>query len=192
MSTYDVRKTEEQWRFAQEGDANPIASFDTKKEALEYARDYMKAHGGLLRIWKEDDSLQEERSFMLEGEATPTTSAAKEAVAVETAAMTAIESPAPVTKTAGIVDAMLRGAKDATEAVGEFIPETGKYLTQGLYQASYYAAYGVVFGAVAIGRLVPLPKPLALGLHDGAQAALGAFEKGHEAAPTTTETAATA
>ena len=76
---------------------------------------------------------------------------------------------------AGILD----GVGDAAKAVERFMPMAGSYVSKGVYQAGYYASYGVVFGASMLARLIPLPNPLARGVHDGAEAALVSAEKTH-------------
>jgi hypothetical protein len=64
MDKYDIRKVEKQWSFLKEGDDNALRTFETKKEAVGYGRDYLRQKGGTLRIWKSDGtSLQEERTY---------------------------------------------------------------------------------------------------------------------------------
>jgi hypothetical protein len=49
----------------------------------------------------------------------------------------------------------------------------------GIYQAGYFTSYGAVFGTSTLARLLPLPNPLAQGIHDSTQAALNSPEKTH-------------
>ena len=74
---------------------------------------------------------------------------------------------------------ILDGIGDAVKAVEQFMPAAGSYISKGVYQAGYYTSYGVVFGASMLARMIPLPDPLAQGVHDGAEAALGSAEKTH-------------
>jgi hypothetical protein len=148
MAKYDVRKQGKQWMFMKEGETAALKSFDTKNEAVKYSREYLKEHGGLLRIWKSDGtSLQEERSYEIEARSFY----------------------------AGVMD----GIDDAAAAAKQFLPTVGNYVSKGIYEAGYYSAFGVVFGATAIARIIPWPNPLAHGVQDGAQAALGSTEEAH-------------
>jgi hypothetical protein len=148
MSKYDIRKVEKQWSFIKEGDDHALRTFETKKAAVGYSREYLREHGGVLRIWKSDGtSLQEERSYEREAHS--------------------------------IYDGILEGVADAAKAAGQLIPAAGSYVSKGVYQAGYYTSYGVVFGATLLARLIPLPNPLAHGVHDGAEAALDSAEKPH-------------
>ena len=155
MDKYDIRKLEKEWNFMKEGMDQPLKTFATKKQAEGYGRDFLRQHGGVLRVWKSDGvSLQDERTYERE--------------------------------VSGLYEGILEGIADAAKAVGQFMPTAGSFVSQGVYQAGYYTAYGVVFGATMVARLIPLPKPLALGVHDGAEAAMGSAEKpGHtdQAAP---------
>lgn len=74
---------------------------------------------------------------------------------------------------------ILEGISDAAKAVEQFMPAAGSHVSKGVYQAGYYASYGVVLGAATLARLIPLPNPLAHGVHDGAEAAMGSAEKTH-------------
>jgi len=67
MDKYDVRKVKKEWNFLKEGEDQPLRTFATKKEAEGYVREYLREHGGVLRIWKSDGiSLQEERTYARE------------------------------------------------------------------------------------------------------------------------------
>ena len=142
MDIYDVRKEDKQWMFRKEDSASAIKTFETKKQAVQFSREYLKNHGGTLRIWKSDGtSLQEERTYEVEGRS--------------------------------FYSGILEGVSDAAEAAGRFLPSAGDFLSKGIYEAGYYAAYGLVFGATAVARLVPWPDALTHGVQDGTQAALG-------------------
>ena len=148
MDKYDIRKEDKQWMLMKEGSAPALKTFDTKKEAVKYSREYLTLHGGVLRIWKSDGvSLQEERTYE--------------------------------TEAGSFYSGILEGVSDAATAATQFLPVVGNYLSKGIYQAGYYAAYGVVFGATTMTRLVPWPNPLAHGVQAGAQAAMGSVEEAH-------------
>lgn len=161
MDTYNIRKDQNQWQFVREGDDKALSIFDTKKQALGFGREYLKTHGGHLRIWKgagDASRVQEERTF---------------------------ETPRAPGKVQGMMAGIAEGARDANQAVRQVVPQMVKYLGNGAYEAGYYAAYGLVYGAVAVRSLIPLPRPLASGMHDGADAALHDYGEAHEGAPTT-------
>jgi hypothetical protein len=146
MDKYDIQKVKKEWHFIKEGMDQPLKTFTTKKLAEAFGREYLRQHGGDLRIWKSDGtSLQEEHNYEKEARS--------------------------------FYSGILEGVGDAANAVGQFVPTAGSVVSQGVYQAGYYTAYGVVFGANMVARLIPLPKPLALGVHDGAEAAMGSAEK---------------
>jgi hypothetical protein len=169
MDTYDVWKQENEWRIVREGDTRALRVFSTKREAVTFARDFLSMHGGHLRIWKGEgdaSSLQEERIYE---------------------ALHAAAEPEMVRRGAqGMFDGMMKGAMDASEAAWQLVPQLGRYFSRGAYQAGYYTAYGVVYGAVMVRNLIPLPNPLANGMHDGADAALHAVGETHQGTPTAT------
>ncbi|WP_080779903.1 DUF2188 domain-containing protein [Chryseobacterium phocaeense] len=63
MDNYHLTKKDNQWNFGKENTQKPIKSFDTKADALDHAKDYMKEKGGSLKIHKEDGTIQEERTY---------------------------------------------------------------------------------------------------------------------------------
>jgi hypothetical protein len=163
MDTFDIFKKDEQWKVAKEGSERALRSFDRKNLAVSFGRDYVRTHGGHLRIWSADGAtLQEERTY-------PGAGGAESGTAGE------VRSEPDK----GVFGGIARGASDATEAVGRLLPAVGEYINRGIYGTSYYAAYGVVLAAVAISRSIPLPGPLARGLHEGAEAAIDTYEIEH-------------
>ncbi|MDJ0806207.1 MAG: hypothetical protein QNJ78_05170 [Gammaproteobacteria bacterium] len=125
-----------------EGDAPALNAFETKQVTVKYSREYMKKHGGVLRICKsEGTSRQEVRTY--------------------------------VTLERSVYSGILEGVGDAATAAREPLPRVSDSISKDIYEAGYYAAYGVVFGATTVARLIPLPNPLAHGVRDGAQAAMG-------------------
>lgn len=83
---------------------------------------------------------------------------------------------------AGFSEAFREGANDAREAAASFFPAVGKVIHKGVYNTFYYATYGVVFGALVVGRLIPTNNAMGEGVHDGFEAAKKAFEEREEAA----------
>lgn len=176
MDTYDVRKVDQDWKLVKEGRERALRSFDKKTDAVSFARDYVQAHGGHLRIWSADgDTLQREHTYGVEGTEPVTREPAGEAREIEVGAFYI-----PVKE---LAQGVSRGAADATRAAGRLVPQMGRYFAKGAYGASYYTAYGVVFAAVAVGKSIPLPGALARGLSEGTDAAIEAYEKGHAEPP---------
>jgi hypothetical protein len=183
MENFDIWKKGEQWKVMKEGGERALRSFDRKNQAVRFGRDYVRMHGGQLRIWSADgNTLQEERSYAGAGAESVT----HEAVITEKLRRETETVEAP---DRGLFEGIARGAVDAAEAAGRLLPAVGAYLNKGIYGTSYYAAYGVVLAAVAIGRSIPMPAPLARGLHEGTEAAIDSYEKGHSALPQDTAAA---
>jgi hypothetical protein len=69
---------------------------------------------------------------------------------------------------------------EAAAGTGEegagFIPSVGGLIHQGIYSGFYYLSFGVVFGALAVGHLIPSDTAIAEGVRDGADAARHALE----------------
>jgi hypothetical protein len=141
MLNYDIRKDDHKWQFLKEDSDGPIKTFETKRDAIKYSREYLTTHGGHLRVWKADGSqIQEERSYEGEKQSFYT----------------------------GVL-----------ENVDDTVKVAGTYLSKGVYGVGYYAAYGVVFGAMMIARLIPFPESLTHGVEDGTEAALESVEGTH-------------
>lgn len=63
------------------------------------------------------------------------------------------------------------GAADASAKVQELLPRVSEFVSSGVYNGSYYAAYGLVFPTLYLCHIIPGGKSVADGLRDGAQAA---------------------
>jgi hypothetical protein len=108
-------------------------------------------------------------------------------------ALEATENDDTITETAlqrtaepegGFSDAVREGAKDAREAVASFFPAVGNAIHKGVYNGFYFVTYGVVFGALTVGRLIPHNNAMGEGVHDGYLAAKKAFEESKGATAT--------
>ena len=166
MRIYDIWKQGGQWRFVRDGEEQPLASFHTKRTAVEFAREYLTTEGGRLRVWKgegEKSSLQSEREIGPKGvprqEATP--------------------EHGSDAHEQGLLEGIVDGTREATAMAWQALPQISWQVSRGAYNAAYYTAYGVVFSAVALSRLVPMRNPLNNGLHDGATAALRDYRETH-------------
>jgi hypothetical protein len=176
MDIYDLRKDEGHWRLEIHGARDALATFETKLEGLRHGRDYVRAHGGVLHVWKEDGSLQEERTYLAEGEAGPSEgpAAPPEGAATENRET----APAPLS------EGLRQGASDAIDMAARVLPAASDYLYQGAYAAGYYTAYGVVFVAAAMAPM--LPEAVVQGLRAGAHAALEPGARAAGATPSET------
>jgi len=173
MDTFEIFKKGERWKVKKEGSERALRSFEKKNKAVSFGRDYVRTQGGHLRIWSADgERLQEERTYPGAVAAGP---GVTEKVRREPEDVSVPES--------GLFGGIAKGAADAAEAAGRLLPSVGEYINRGLYGTSYYAAYGVVLAAVAIGRSIPIPGPLARGLHEGTEAAIDTYEKEHPDMP---------
>jgi hypothetical protein len=74
-------------------------------------------------------------------------------------------------------EAIREGAGDARAAAARVFGSAGQALHKGVYGGFYYLTYGVVFGALAVGRLIPTHSAMGEGVHDGYLAARKAFEE---------------
>jgi hypothetical protein len=112
-------------------------------------------------------------------ETTPEAETVVESVAAEPAAETIAESvEAPQTaleRTAApetITDAIREGACDARSAVDSL----RGMVRQGVYNGFYYLTYGVVFGGLVVGSLIPSNNAMGEGVKAGFKAARDDFE----------------
>lgn len=62
-SNYYLSPDGDDWRFHKQGGERAIRRFDTKEQAMEFGIEYMREHGGSLRIQKQDGTFQEERTY---------------------------------------------------------------------------------------------------------------------------------
>lgn len=116
---------------------------------------------------------------------------ATEAVESMEAASDVVQERTEITETAlermaepetSLAEAIREGAGDAREAAAGFFPAVGKALHKGVYNTFYYATYGVVFGTLVVGRLIPSNNAMGEGVHDGFEAARKAVEARERAA----------
>lgn len=75
------------------------------------------------------------------------------------------------------------GVRDARAAAERLFPAVGGLLRKGVYNGFYYLTYGVVFGGLAVGHLVPKGSAVAEGVREGAKAACHDFEEWEAGAP---------
>lgn len=75
-----------------------------------------------------------------------------------------------------VISAFKEGASDAREAAANFIPSVGKLVHQGVYRGFYAVTYGVVFGSLVVGSLIPTNNAMGEGVRDGIDAAQKAFK----------------
>jgi hypothetical protein len=69
LDHYHLNKEDGKWKFQKSGADRSVRNFDKKDEAMKYAIDYLDKHRGQLKIYKEDGSLQEERTYPPQEEA---------------------------------------------------------------------------------------------------------------------------
>jgi hypothetical protein len=79
-------------------------------------------------------------------------------------------------------EAIREGAGDAREAAADFIPAVGSLIHKGVYNGFYYLTYGVVFGSLVVGSLIPSDNAMGEGVRDGIKAARKAFDEREKAA----------
>jgi hypothetical protein len=94
--------------------------------------------------------------------------------------MEAVETEPSAMMTA--TSAVREGAEDARETVEVVLPTLGRWVSQSVYGAFYYASFGVVFGALTVARLVPANNLAVQALRDGARAARETIEHSQAAA----------
>ena len=68
-------------------------------------------------------------------------------------------------------DAVKKSTSDAKHAASQALPAVRSALAQSVYVATYYASFGVVFAALAVGRVTPMDNAFGYGVRDGASAA---------------------
>jgi len=79
---------------------------------------------------------------------------------------------------AASAEAMKNSVADARDAASHAVPAVRSALGKALYVGAYYASYGAVFAALAVGRLAPPINALGDAIHDGAAAAKSAADNG--------------
>ena len=63
MENYHLTNKDGEWKFGKENSQRSIKNFDTKADALDFAKDFMNNNGGSLKIHKTDGTFQEERTY---------------------------------------------------------------------------------------------------------------------------------
>lgn len=76
----------------------------------------------------------------------------------------------------GIGEVMKDGAAAGARAASDLWNLLGGGVAKGVYGSAYSLAYGATFGAMFLGHLIPRESLVIKGLHDGAGAALTAFD----------------
>ena len=76
----------------------------------------------------------------------------------------------------GIAEAMRDGAAAGARAAQDLWDLLGSGVAKGVYGSAYSLAYGATFCAMLLGHLIPRESLMIKGLHDGADAALTAFD----------------
>jgi hypothetical protein len=92
---------------------------------------------------------------------------------------TALERTAEPTE--GFSEAIREGTEDARAAAAGVIPEVGELIHKGVYNGFYYLTYGIVFGSLVVGSLIPSNNAMSEGVRDGIEAARKDFEGREEA-----------
>jgi hypothetical protein len=68
-------------------------------------------------------------------------------------------------------DAVKKSTSDARHAASQAVPAVRTAVAQSVYIGTYYASFGVVFTALAVGRMTPMENAFGYGIRDGAAAA---------------------
>ena len=68
-------------------------------------------------------------------------------------------------------DAVKKSTSDARHAAAQAVPAVRSALAQGVYVATYYTSFGVVFAALTMSRMTPMDNAFGYGVRDGAAAA---------------------
>ena len=89
-------------------------------------------------------------------------------------------------------DAVKKSTSDARHAAAQAVPAVRSAIAQSVYVVTYYTSFGVVFAALAVGRVTPMDNAFGYGLRDGAAAARDARSgsRGRSTKPATPRTTA--
>jgi hypothetical protein len=63
MDTYHLVFSEDEWKLRRTGAERSAMTFDSKGEAMKESVEFMRDHGGSLRIHKHTGAIQEERTY---------------------------------------------------------------------------------------------------------------------------------
>ncbi|CAI8730689.1 conserved protein of unknown function [Methylococcus capsulatus] len=113
----------------------------------------------------------------VESPPTPPTEATAPETSMESASGTEATKSTAITAVAVAVEGLKEGASQARKAAGEFVPALARTLSKVVYTGSYGITYGLVFGGLMIGSLIPKDSALAKGMCDGADSAVKDFTR---------------
>jgi hypothetical protein len=63
MDNYHLTPDGDQWKLKREGAERATRAFDSKSEGVRESTEFMREHGGSLKIHKGDGTIQEERTY---------------------------------------------------------------------------------------------------------------------------------
>jgi hypothetical protein len=63
MKTYHLAPGDDDWELKAEDNEKPLASFDSKQQALDASIDLVRARTGSLKIHRADGTIEEERTY---------------------------------------------------------------------------------------------------------------------------------
>lgn len=63
METYHLLPDGQQWKLRKEGAERSAFTFDNKQDAVTQSVEFVRQHGGSLRIHKHDGTFEEERTY---------------------------------------------------------------------------------------------------------------------------------
>jgi hypothetical protein len=63
MDNYHLIPDGDQWKLRREAAERSALVFDSKEQAVRESADFMREHGGSLKIHKQDGTFQEERTY---------------------------------------------------------------------------------------------------------------------------------
>jgi putative methionine-R-sulfoxide reductase with GAF domain len=99
---------------------------------------------------------------------------------MESASETETSESTALTAVAVAVEGLKEGASQARKAAGEFVPALGRTVSKIVYTGCYGITYGMVFGGLMVGSLIPKDSAVAKGVCDGADSAVKAFTRRKE------------
>lgn len=79
-----------------------------------------------------------------------------------------------------VVASVKASAAKAQTAVVSFVPTVGKSVEQTVYNGVYFISYGVTFGALVVGSLIPKNTLITKAFSEGSDAARETFKKRQE------------
>jgi len=63
MENYFLSPDGDQWKLQKQDSKRAIKRFETKQEGMQESTQYVRDHGGSLKIQKQDGTFQEERTY---------------------------------------------------------------------------------------------------------------------------------